>query len=69
LKVGGKEVSLKQIPHTFPVIKTFEETFDVGGDTRYDRPDRLRAALATFPARAGTVLVAPDAFPRSGELP
>jgi hypothetical protein len=34
LKVDGKEVASKQIPHTVPVIMTFDETFDVGVDTR-----------------------------------
>jgi len=34
LKVDGKEVASKQMPHTVPVIMTFDETFDVGVDTR-----------------------------------
>ena len=34
LKVDGKEVAKKTIPHTFPVIISFDETFDVGVDTR-----------------------------------
>jgi len=34
LKVDGKEMTSKTIPHTFPVIISFDETFDVGVDTR-----------------------------------
>jgi len=34
LKVDGKELARKTIPHTFPVIISFDETFDVGVDTR-----------------------------------
>jgi arylsulfatase len=34
LKVDGEEVASKQIPNTIPVIISFDETFDVGVDTR-----------------------------------
>jgi arylsulfatase len=34
LKVDGKEVASKQIPHTIPVAISLDETFDVGVDTR-----------------------------------
>ena len=33
LKVDGKEVATRKIPHTVPASFTFEETFDVGIDT------------------------------------
>ena len=34
LKVDGKEVASKKIPHTIPFLMTIDETFDVGIDTR-----------------------------------
>jgi arylsulfatase A-like enzyme len=34
LKVDGKEIATKKIPHTIPFILTIDETFDVGVDTR-----------------------------------
>jgi arylsulfatase len=34
LKVDGKEVASKKIPHTIPFLLTIDETFDVGLDTR-----------------------------------
>jgi arylsulfatase len=34
LKVDGKEVASKKLPHTIPVIVSFDETFDIGVDTR-----------------------------------
>ena len=34
LTVDGKEVASKKIPHTIPFLLTFDETFDVGVDTR-----------------------------------
>ena len=34
LSVDGKEVASKKIPHTIPFLLTFDETFDVGVDTR-----------------------------------
>jgi arylsulfatase A-like enzyme len=34
LKVDGKEVATRKIPHTIPFILTIDETFDVGLDTR-----------------------------------
>ena len=34
LKVDGKDVATKTIPHTIPFLMTFDETFDVGMDTR-----------------------------------
>jgi arylsulfatase A-like enzyme len=40
LKVDGREVASRQIPHTMPVIMTFDETFDVGVDTRTGVDDK-----------------------------
>ena len=40
LKVDGKEVASKQIPHTMPIIISFDETFDVGVDTRTGVDDK-----------------------------
>ncbi len=34
LKVDGKDVATKKIPHTIPFLMTIDETFDVGMDTR-----------------------------------
>lgn len=34
MKVDGKEVATRRIPHTVPFILTTYETFDVGIDTR-----------------------------------
>src|ERR1700733_1153328 len=40
LKVDGKEVATRKIPHTTPFIIAVEETFDVGVDTRTDDEDK-----------------------------
>jgi arylsulfatase len=40
LKVDGTEVTTKQIPHTIPVLMSFDETFDVGVDTRTGVDDK-----------------------------
>ena len=34
LSVDGKEIDSKKIPHTIPFLLTFDESFDVGVDTR-----------------------------------
>jgi hypothetical protein len=34
LKVDGREVARKRIPHTIPFLMTVDEPFDVGVDTR-----------------------------------
>ncbi len=34
LKVDGKEVATKTLPHTIPAILTIDETLDIGSDTR-----------------------------------
>ena len=40
LKVDGKEVANKKIPHTIPLLMTIDETFDVGVDTRTPVDDK-----------------------------
>ena len=40
LKVDGKEVATKTIPHTIPFLMAIDETFDVGVDTRTPVDDR-----------------------------
>jgi len=40
LSVDGKEVAKKTIPHTVPAIFTFDESFDVGVDTRTGVDDK-----------------------------
>jgi len=40
LMVDSKEVARKTIPHTIPALVTFDETFDVGVDTRTGVDDK-----------------------------
>jgi hypothetical protein len=40
LKVDGKEVANGKIPHTMPFLMPWDETFDVGVDTRTGVDDR-----------------------------
>ncbi len=40
LKVDGKEAASRQIPYTMPVVMNFDETFDVGVDTRTGVDDK-----------------------------
>jgi len=40
LKVDGKDVATKAIAHTMPIIINFDETFDMGVDTRTGVDDR-----------------------------
>ena len=40
LKVDGKEVARKQVPHTIPFLMTIDETFDVGVDLRTPVDDK-----------------------------
>ena len=40
LTVDGNEVDRKTIPHTMPFLETFDETFDVGVDTRTGVDDK-----------------------------
>ncbi len=60
LKVDGKEVASKQIPHTMPVIMTLDETFDMGVDTRtgvddndYQVPFRFNGKINKLTVRLG----------------
>jgi arylsulfatase len=39
LTVDGKEVANQKIPHTIPFLVSFDESFDVGVDTRYGVDD------------------------------
>jgi arylsulfatase len=39
LSVDGKEVDTKKMPYTIPVLVSFDESFDVGVDTRYGVDD------------------------------
>ncbi len=49
LKVGGKEVASKKIPHTVPALFTLDETFDVGVDTRTSVDDNDYKVPFRFP--------------------
>jgi len=53
LKIDGREVAAKTIPHTIPFLLTIDETFDVGVDTRtsvddkdYQPPFRFNGKIA-----------------------
>jgi arylsulfatase A-like enzyme len=60
LKVDGKDVASKQVPHTIPFLMAIDETFDVGIDTRtpvddkdYQVPFRFTGKLAKVTIRVG----------------
>jgi len=60
LKVDGKDVASKQVPHTIPFLMAIDETFDVGIDTRtsvddkdYQVPFRFTGKLAKLTIRVG----------------
>ena len=62
LKVDGKEVANKKIPHTIPFIMAIDETFDVGVDTRtpvddkdYQVPFRFTGKLDKLTFKLGPV--------------
>jgi hypothetical protein len=62
LKVDDKEVASNKIPHTYPFITSFEETFDVGVDTRtgvedkdYQVPFRFTGKLDKVTFKIGPV--------------
>jgi arylsulfatase len=40
LKVDGKEVASKQVPHTIPFVMTVDESFDIGSDMRTPVDDK-----------------------------
>ena len=50
LSVDGKEVGKKTIPHTVPAIFTFDESFDVGVDTRTGVDDKDYQLPSVSPA-------------------
>jgi arylsulfatase len=60
LKVDGKDVATKKIPHTIPFLMTIDETFDVGMDTRtpvddndYQVPFRFTGKIAKLTYKLG----------------
>jgi arylsulfatase len=60
LKVDGKDVAEKKVPHTIPFLMTIDETFDVGVDTRtpvddkdYKVPFRFTGKLAKLAFKLG----------------
>ena len=67
LKVDGKEVATRKIPHTVPASFTFEETFDVGIDTRtpvddndYQIPFRFTGKLNSVTFKLGPMQLTSD---------
>jgi hypothetical protein len=60
LKVDGKEVADKKVPHTIPFLMTIDETFDVGVDMRtpvddkaYQVPFRFTGKIAKLTVKLG----------------
>jgi len=60
LKVDGNEVANQKIPHTVPIIMPWDETFDVGVDTRtgvedkdYQVPFRFTGKIAKLTIKLG----------------
>ena len=60
LKVDGKEVASKKVPHTTPFVMTIDETFDVGMDLRtpiddndYQVPFRFTGTIAKLTLKVG----------------
>ena len=60
LKVDGKEVASKKVPHTTPFVMTVDETFDVGVDLRtpiddndYQVPFRFTGKIAKLTVKLG----------------
>jgi arylsulfatase A-like enzyme len=60
LKVDGREVATKSIPHTIPAIMTIDETLDIGSDTRtpvddadYQVPFRFTGTLGKVSFKLG----------------
>jgi arylsulfatase len=67
LKVDGKEVATRTIPHTAPFILTTDETFDVGSDTRtpvddsdYQVPFRFTGKLAKLTVKLEPKMLPPE---------
>ena len=60
LKVDGREVANRKVPHTIPFIMAIDETFDVGVDTRtpvddkdYQVPFRFTGKISKLSIRLG----------------
>ena len=60
LKIDGNEVANQKIPHTVPIIMPWDETFDVGVDTRtpvddndYQIPFRFTGKIAKLTIKLG----------------
>jgi arylsulfatase len=60
LKVDGKEVANKKVPHTIPFLVTIDETFDIGSDLRtpvddkdYQVPFRFTGKIAKLTFKLG----------------
>ena len=67
LKVDGKEVATKSIPHTIPAILTIDETLDIGSDTRtpvddadYQVPFRFTGTINKVGFRLGPSELLPE---------
>jgi arylsulfatase A-like enzyme len=65
LKVDGKDVATRAIPHTIPFLMTIDETFDVGVDTRtpvddndYQVPFAFTGTLAKVTFKLGPAQLA-----------
>ncbi len=57
LSVDGKEVAKKAIPHTVPAIFTFDESFDVGVDTRTGVDDKDYQPPFRFTGKLGKLTI------------
>jgi arylsulfatase A-like enzyme len=58
LKVDGTEVANQKIPHTIPIIMPWDETFDVGVDTRTGVDDNDYQVPFRFTGEIGKLTVA-----------
>jgi arylsulfatase len=74
LSVDGKEVATHAIPHTAPFLFPWDETFDVGVDTRtpvddrdYQVPFRFTGKLSNVTIKLGPVLLPPEAGKKVAE--
>ena len=66
LRVDGKPVDTKKVPHTLPLTSQWDETFDVGSDTGtsvddkdYQVPFRFTGKLRTLTVKIGPIQLAP----------
>jgi hypothetical protein len=67
LKVDGKEVATKSIPHSIPAILTIDETLDIGSDTRtsvddadYQVPFRFTGTISKVDFKLGPSQMLPE---------